>query len=222
MESPSEAFRFSRRPASDSDNGGWSLLRAKAKGDLKVVSLADDFFGLETHYWAGRTTPCRTVDCPACLSGMLSRWAGYLPCLAVPKWNPVIVEFTGSASADLDSIRERLTTLRAVNLIFRRPNEKANGRVRADDCGMYKEPARLPPAPAVWPILAKIFRVNPNLFPAVVEEDLTPSKEDADIGRCQQNATGVRTTESFRLPSRDCDGQTLFPIITGENGKATL
>lgn len=164
MGTPSEEFRFSRRPPSGNDNGGWSIVRARPKGDLKVVSLADDFFGIEVHFWNGRTTPCRTLDCPACLAGMLSRWVGYLPGLSVPKWSPVIVEFTGSAAADLDAHRDRFGSLRGVNLRLYRPTEKPNGRVRVEECGLYKEPSRLPASPAVWPIVAKIFRVNPLLF----------------------------------------------------------
>lgn len=219
METPNGDFRFSRRPHGQLDNGGWDLTRAKSKGDLKVVSLADDFFGLEIHFWAGRTTPCRTVDCPACLAGMLSRWAGYLPCLSVPKWGPAIVEFTGAAAADLDGIRERFTTLRGVNLIFRRPNDKPNGRVRAEECGLYKEVSRLPQAPAVWPIIAKIFRVNTNFFPGMtVTDDDEPDQESTVLGSSRFPKNPLETHAPAGDKS-DLPGQLVFPLTISANGK---
>ena len=132
MDSSSEEYRISRRPTGDQSSGGWSLVRAKAKGALKVVSLADDFFGLEVHYWSGRTTPCRAMGCPACEAGLLSRWAGYLPCVQLPKWNLVIVEFTAAACADLDGHRESLKQLRGVNLLL----ELSRNHRQRDELGM--------------------------------------------------------------------------------------
>lgn len=216
MEVPASDFRFSRRPTGDTTSGGWSLIRAKPKGDLKVICLADDFFGIDIHFFNGRTTPCRSVDCPACLGGMLSRWAGYLPCLSHPKWATVIVEFTGSASADLDGIRANLGTLRGANLVFSRANDKPNGRVRVSDCGFCKEASRLPLAPAVWPIIAKIFRVNANLFGGVALAD----EDDGSSPIPVDDPTGPpdlpHGREHFRNPVKDLEGQR---IMFSENGK---
>jgi hypothetical protein len=49
-------------------------------GATKVVlSVADNYVGVQSH-WTGRTLLCPgTAECPGCLAGLETRWLGYLP-----------------------------------------------------------------------------------------------------------------------------------------------
>jgi hypothetical protein len=165
MDENSGAYRIERRPFEDGNDFGWAIKRAPADKALKVVCISSDFFGVRTHYFRGRTTPCRTTNCEACDAKQLSRWNGYLLAIDTSDESPIVFEFTPPGAVVLDKAIKEFGTSRGLLVIASRASGRVNGKVTLATKGMSQVAHKLPLEVELWPVLARIWglTVDANL-----------------------------------------------------------
>lgn len=160
MEHEPSEFRTSRLPGGNDITFGWSIRRADANVPRKLICLGDDIFGCYTHFFRGRTTPCRTDSCEACDRKITPRYHGYICTVDIKDSTPTILEFTGPAALQFDQLRKEYGTLRGVQIIVGRANKRPNSRVNIVGQGVYAQPQKLPAEIPIWPLLAHIWGLD--------------------------------------------------------------
>jgi len=63
-----DSVRIERTPSSADQNFGWTIKRATHEHPTLFTCLSNDFFGIRTHFFRGRTGPCLKTECEACTS----------------------------------------------------------------------------------------------------------------------------------------------------------
>lgn len=111
------------------DYAGWDIVRTPSIGVLSLVSVSRSFTGVFTHWWGGRTIPCRKSGCPAHDAGHSARWHGYLLCEVSPTRKKIIFEFTDQAAATFKEWSLNFDDLRGICFRASRSKSRANGRV---------------------------------------------------------------------------------------------
>lgn len=144
------------------DYAGWDLVRTPASGALSLVCLSRDFSGVFTHWWGGRTIPCRKSGCPAHDAGHSARWHGYLLCEVSPGAKRVLFEFTDQAAATFAELRKEHGTLRGLCFRASRSRARANGRVIITAVKHLGSGARLTPEVPVRSVLSVIWGLTPD------------------------------------------------------------
>lgn len=153
-------FRSERTPSSADSSSAWSIKRADSERPLPLVSLSTEWIGIRTHFWHGRTVPCRNDFCEACQAHLVSRWHGYLLTAHGSTDQRIVFEFPANALAILDSAFKQHGTLRGFRFVASRASKKPNGRVVLTPKDFVPNPSRLPVEVDAWPVLAHIWGLD--------------------------------------------------------------
>lgn len=153
---------WSRRPEEMQYEDRVSLIRCPSRGSLKVTVLSHDIEGRGTHYWGGRTMPCRGWGCEACTDGREPRWLGWLAVLVRGTDQVSLLEMTKTNAALLDEQFRQHRTLRGLQIEMLRPSGKPNGRVIFKLHDYNPQPSELQKAPNVRTCLYKIWQLKPE------------------------------------------------------------
>ena len=146
-------------PPAEQLRAAYRIIRTPTQGQLDMLVLSEAIYGVDCHYYQGRTRPHTAPTCEPCDVGTPYRWQGYLAVMMTRLRDLALYEFTAAAAAPLVEYYETNRTLRGVNLKASRVNSRPNGRVilqvSRGDLGLYSAP----PAPQVDEILARIWQV---------------------------------------------------------------
>lgn len=146
-------------PPAEQLRAAYRIIRTPTGGTLDMLVLSDAIYGVDCHYYQGRTRPHTQPTCEPCDIGVPYRWQGYLAVMMTRLRDLALFEFTAASAAPLVEYYETNKTLRGVQIKAARVNSRANGRVilqvTRGDLGLYAAP----PAPDVNEILARIWQV---------------------------------------------------------------
>lgn len=212
MDYGKENFRIERMPGSHDANFPWAIRRADHEKPLMMVSISRDIFGVRTHFFRGRTQPCRKDGCEACKAKLLSRWSGYLLAIATKDNSKIVFEFTPPAAAQLDEAVKSFGSLRGLSLIATRTSGRVNGRVAIQVKGMNGSAHKLPPDEDVWPILSHLWGLTEQAIPEFSE--FTPDGL-AEAERVQHAMAAVGSADEnqwMRKRASDLAGQIILPL----------
>lgn len=162
MSDPLSDFRHSSRPGEDSQKIPWSIRRAKAGQELKMMVLSTDIFGCYVHYHNKRTVPCRLTGCKAGCPDIFPRWKGYLLARVSQTGEYIIFEFTPPAVHSLDEALKKYGTMRGLLIKATRFRNKENGRVIIEVKGITVPADDEPPPFSPWDFLSGIWGINPS------------------------------------------------------------
>ena len=172
-----------KAPPAEQLRAAYRIIRTPTAGQLDMLILSDQIYGVDCHYYQGRTRPHTMPTCEPCDVGTPYRWQGYVAVLMTRLRDLALFEFTAASAAPLVEYQETNHTLRGVNLKASRVNSRPNGRVilqvSRGDLGLYSAP----PAPHVEEILARIWQV-PRLLAHEAQRAAERSAED------KRNANG--------------------------------
>lgn len=173
-------FRCERLPGGTDQNFGWAIRRAPVDRPLKVVSISSDIFGVRTHFFRGRTQPCRTVGCEACEAKMLSRWTGFITAVDQADNASIVFEFTPPGAVMLDSVHSEYGSIRGLQIVAARAGGRVNGKVHLTQKGFSKDTHRLPAEVDIWTVLSHIWGLQasaPAKFAEFTEEGLSENEK---------------------------------------------
>lgn len=146
-------------PPPDQLRAAYRIIRTPTSNPIDMLILSEAIYGVDCHYYQGRTRPHTQPTCEACDVGSPYRWQGYVAVLLTRLRDLALFEFTAAAAAPLVEYYETNRTLRGVAMKAARVNARPNGRVilqvTRGDLSMYAAP----PAPDVAEILARIWQV---------------------------------------------------------------
>jgi len=131
---------------------------AKFRG--RGVITCAEFYEPYTHYVGGRTLPCLTPICQACLMERPSRYEGFVSVVWIANRKHEIVRITKPAMIQLKLALSGSGSPRGRILQLERKGDKKTGRLA---CGVEPEQievSRLPQAPNLEAHLARIWRVD--------------------------------------------------------------
>jgi hypothetical protein len=108
------------------------IVRTPTGKPLTAIITSRNLLGCNTHFFKGRTLPCETPTCEACLQGSPWRWHAYLAC-----WNPAtgehfLFETTAAASEAFAAYRSRYGTLRGCKFRASRSTTSKTGRIKIE------------------------------------------------------------------------------------------
>ena len=175
-----EKYRREDDPSGDDAAFGWSIVRALPGTPTKLCVVSTSWFGIRTHYWKGRTTPCLVAGCEACLGKQLSRWHGYLQCVRPGTTEKVLLEFTPACHEACRLAKETAGGLRGMNIVVSRTANKANAKVRIVFQSVSQSVSRLPGEEDFWAILSHIWGLNRDAKP---ESDRTSNPIFSEFDR---------------------------------------
>lgn len=169
------------------------LVRTPAKGQLRVLVTTPDIIGTYTHWYAGRTQPCRGDTCKACLEGAPSRWLGYIagriadgPRHAIIELPQLAAEQISRHIADHGPIRGRILTLA-------RLSKRANGRVSASIENDTDPDREIPPAPDMPRCLATLWQIKlADFSPGILTHAGRDIQVDQDSVANEQDPTHIK------------------------------
>lgn len=150
----------SPEPPNDQLRAAYRIIRTPTSGTIEMLVLSDKIYGVDCHYYQGRTRPHTAPTCEPCDMGFPYRWQGYLAIMLTRLRDLALFEFTAASAAPLIEYYNTNKTLRGVNLKAARVNARPNGRVvlqvTRGDLGLYAAP----PPPDVKQILSRIWQVD--------------------------------------------------------------
>lgn len=180
---------WSRRPAEGIVEPLWRIIRPPTKGIRRVGILSHDITGCYTHYYAGRTVPCRREACPACATRLLPTWHGYLAVIESGSGHRLILELTARAIKPIDDCFRDRRTLAGTIIEVGRTSAKANGQQWTKVIPGTAEFGARAKAPNVIDVLTTMWRIKPHeLFAPLVlaeptnVEDVKTSSNHAKSG----------------------------------------
>jgi len=148
---------WSNTPPAAPRGYGLPIRRVAPGKPLLCCILSSDLIGTRTHYWHGRTRPCETPDCPACLEGMPWRWHAYMAAFEGMGHEPFLLELTAKATEPLVAYRSTYGTLRGCKLRAMRANYAKNARliIETSPCDLTK--LVLPAEPDLRKVLSLLW-----------------------------------------------------------------
>jgi hypothetical protein len=159
-EIPAVHIPTASRPADAQLRTSYRIVRAPTQGELQGMILSPDIYGVETHYFHGRTRPHTEPVCEACDNGTGKRWQGYLALLLTKTRDLALFEFTAAAAAPLVEYHEHNKSLDgAIIRAYRtslKPNARVVIRIERGDVAMYSAPQ----APNIAEILSRIWGID--------------------------------------------------------------
>lgn len=165
------------RPITNDQTETNQLIRVPANKTIVCVATGDDLTGCDTHYYRGRTRPCRLTDCEPCSAGMMPRWHGYLSVVGTTSGAHVILELTPSCCPIIDRWLENHASLRGAQLTLRRANGKSNGKLLL----------AMADGKTTGLILPAALNIRPQLERLWLETTDQPSKPPATYNRVDQD-----------------------------------
>lgn len=201
-------------PSKEDCHHEWNIVRTPPDRRLDLVLVSRDLLGVRTHYFRGRTTPCRRADCPACATGMLSRWTGYVLALEWSKHIPSIFEFTPGCVETLRNIQGTHGTLRMAKISASRASHRANGKVVITYKGQLPDGGvpSIPEDEPLLPLLLKIWGLSEAAgVPSSSAKDSEMSEAERVTARRAKKTRGPKapifrepiTREMFAMPDGD-------------------
>lgn len=151
--------QFSNQPPKDPKGYGLDLIRTPANGKLILAITSHEMIGCPTHWFGGRTVPCETVNCRACLEGIPWRWHGYVAGIVPNTRHQFIAEFTAQACEKINEYSKTHPSLRNAILTARRLHNKRNGRVVLTIATGDPDKLHLPDAPDMIKCLSILWNI---------------------------------------------------------------
>ncbi len=150
---------FTNDPPKDPRGHGLPLRRCPTMKALRAIVTSSDLVGCATHYYGGRTVPCETKECEACLNGVPWRWHSYLSA-----WDPAnkihfLYESTARATEPFVQYRDAHGSLRGCDFRAQRMNARPNARVYVETKPADLEKIILPDAPDLIAVLSIIWNL---------------------------------------------------------------
>lgn len=153
---------WSNRPTQADSEKLWSVRRAPPRGELRALILSHDVTGRQTHFWHGRTQPCRGEACEACQAGQRARWQGWVAAIESGTAERILVEITALATKPLIEWFATHRTLRGAVLTLKRANSKPNARIVAQLSESAYPTDQLQRAPQIEPMLMRMWQLKPT------------------------------------------------------------
>lgn len=150
---------WSTQPSEHAWGADLHLIRVPPGRPSHVVCLSTDLLGCNTHYFRGRTTPCRGDSCPACADGLSWRWRCYLAVVDLSTHQRAILELTASATQPVIAYRQANGTLRGCHIIAQRQDTRRNSRLFVRCLPADLQKIQLPPDPPLAKILCHIWGI---------------------------------------------------------------
>lgn len=151
-------IEWNRRPTKEEMEHVWRVMRPPQKGTMRLLVLSGDLTGTYTHFWHGRTTPCKREHCEACQASRMPEWHGYLACLQADTKIRWILEVTKGCAKNLDDWFRERRTLRGTLIEVGRTSAKPNGRQFVRCLSQFSEREEMLKAPDLHPILARMWQ----------------------------------------------------------------
>lgn len=107
----------------------YQIIRTPPKGALQGICISPNVFGKVTHFYRGRTGPCRGPGCDGCLGGIRRAWHGWILFFSPKNQRTVIFEFPAGAGRTIAKARSTYSSLKGVHFKFHRFPERAQGQV---------------------------------------------------------------------------------------------
>jgi len=192
-----EEYRFERLPSDEDIVSDFNIFRALPGREVKLVVWSDDIFGSRTHWWGGRTIPCKKTGCDACTAFKESRWNGWVLAKRTDNDEKVIFEFTPPAGLTLDQAFNEFGSLRGLQIGTTRVSNRSNAKVHVRIFGVEKNVRTIPKAPDIVPIMARIWglKMPPLLTPGGMD-----SQPLSEAERVKANGTAKRGTRYNKVP----------------------
>ncbi len=160
-------YDFSSEPPPDPRSNALTLKRTPTGRPLKGIITSGNMVGTATHFYHGRTKPCKTENCEPCLEGMPWRWHGYVSLFNPGSRQHILFEMTAKTVQPLLLYRLAHGTLRGCMLTAKRVNLAPNARVvittTAADLQQYSlpnEPHLLEALSILWNIELSAIRLD--------------------------------------------------------------
>lgn len=161
MSQPQETdYRWTHRPTADDMPQQHKLRRVGPKGLPPAIILSGDVLGIYTHFFRGRTQPCRQIDCEGCAADQQARWHGYLWIYGPRTKTVEILEITAAAITPLDDWFRKHRTLKSAEIRCQRIPAKANGRLYIQIFESAFDSKDLPTPPSLKRTMMNIFGIN--------------------------------------------------------------
>lgn len=153
-------IEWTNAPPPDDGPNKYRLIRTPQNGKIEGIILSEKPRAVWTHYYGGRTTPCRGDDCQACASEVPRRWHCY-----VMLWGPrsdaiVLFELTTSGAEPLYKHLQTEATLRGLGITTRRMNGKPNGPVHLTIMAASNAHLKLPKCPDEALALLRVWKLR--------------------------------------------------------------
>lgn len=163
-----------RRPPRPIKEQIWKVERSRPKVRMTGTVISHDLLGVDLHWNGSRKTPCwLTDDCPYCRAGVPRNWYSYVAAIDVTGRDRALWEITPGALYAWDQAFCRHRTLRGLEFIATRENNKASGPVHMLFAPPRDASGSLPKAPDIYRMLVTMFGV-PELFERTLRLIQTP------------------------------------------------
>lgn len=136
------------------------LVRTPERGQLRIIITTPEILGTYTHWYGGRTQPCRGDACKPCLEGSPSRWLGYLAGVVADGPRHAIIEVPQLAAQQIARYLEEHGTLRGHMMSLARLSRRPNGRVSASLQRDERPDRVIPPPPDMYRCLATLWQIK--------------------------------------------------------------
>lgn len=151
-------FETSHEPTDVTPGTALPIWRPSGKGNQCCYITSSDWIGVYTHWSRGRTIPCHKTGCEPCKEGCGRRWIGFLGVWSPRTGGHRLWAFpAGPLSTLAAGLRER-STLRGLEVIIMRGNNKPNGPVLIRLVSAPVEGLTLPDEPDILACLGRIWQ----------------------------------------------------------------
>lgn len=138
----------------------WQIIRVPRGGKIVCLALSHHVLGVWTHYYGGRTQPCRRDDCKMCVEQGTRRRHLYLGI-----WNPEtghknLLELTAAAGFQLLGMKKNDQSVRGRKLTLTRVNKRINSPIQVEIGEDYSGKYQLPTEPAIAESLRIIWHLT--------------------------------------------------------------
>lgn len=194
-------YTFSNEPPDDPRGNSLALKRTPTARPIRGIITCDHLVGIPTHFFHGRTVPCKSAECEACSHGVPWRWHGYVSLYGPTTHSHILFEMTAKTVEPLKTFRLAHRTLRGCMLSARRINSSPNARVIIETGVADLQSLNLPPEPHLLEALSIIWNIP---------------LEEITIGGTSKDVPAVQVSPNPVL--RRFDPQPVKPLRGSGNG----
>lgn len=188
-------FYFQSGPTKEDTRSKYDIFRTPEKGTVFATILSHGIVCHRTHYWQGRTIPCRPGD-PACKAGLLSRFHCWFVAELKNLPEPVIYEVTAGPAQILEKEFGLRRTLRGLQIkMWRKAKAAGNGKLYIAIGDQLLERSNLPTAPELPPILKAIWGVT-DVRVSETDELIPLPISEADLAQDGSSSRGTLPGQS--------------------------
>jgi len=152
-------LEFTNAPPKDPRGESLPIVRTPANRALNAIIISPDLLGTRTHFYHGRTLPCDSQNCPACIDGFPWRWHAYLGIWSSSTHRTALLEMTARAVEPIIQYRESHKTLIGCEISCRRATTSPNSRVIVTTRPADLQGIKLPPPPDVMSALSILWNL---------------------------------------------------------------